>query len=117
MGGLQETASENPFSFPNDQAPSATPSLDSNAYYGSNFNPSFQNFPNIYSVAGSDPQESITPLNDDEKNPDLQENLMGTGDDGSKKILHSCDPECDPQGCYGKGPTQCVACKHYKLDK
>lgn len=34
-----------------------------------------------------------------------------------RKVLHTCDPECDPQGCYGKGPTQCVHCLHYKLDK
>ncbi|KZC04039.1 Furin-like protease 2 [Dufourea novaeangliae] len=32
------------------------------------------------------------------------------------KILHDCDPQCDPQGCYGKGPTQCIACKNYRLD-
>ncbi|KAK7573323.1 hypothetical protein V9T40_010514 [Parthenolecanium corni] len=33
-----------------------------------------------------------------------------------KHILHDCDPECDHQGCYGRGATQCVSCKHYKLD-
>jgi len=92
--------------------------LDSNTFYsGSSFNPSFQNFPNIYSVSGSDPEASVASLNDAaSKDRSLQENLMGA-DDSSKKVLHSCDPECDSQGCYGKGPTQCLACKHYKLDK
>jgi len=33
-------------------------------------------------------------------------------------ILHDCDHEClEAAGCYGRGPTVCVACKHYKLDK
>ncbi|KAE8748948.1 hypothetical protein FOCC_FOCC004353, partial [Frankliniella occidentalis] len=32
-------------------------------------------------------------------------------------ILHDCDHEClEAAGCYGKGPTACLACKHYKLD-
>lgn len=34
-----------------------------------------------------------------------------------RRILHDCDPECDDHGCYGKGPTRCVSCKRYKLDK
>ncbi|KAF7380062.1 hypothetical protein HZH66_014417 [Vespula vulgaris] len=37
--------------------------------------------------------------------------------DTTRQILHDCDPQCDSQGCYGKGPTQCVACKNYRLDK
>ncbi|KAI4500921.1 hypothetical protein M0802_004132 [Mischocyttarus mexicanus] len=36
--------------------------------------------------------------------------------DTTRQILHNCDPQCDSQGCYGKGPTQCVACKNYRLD-
>ncbi|XP_046836770.1 furin-like protease 2 isoform X1 [Vespa crabro] len=36
--------------------------------------------------------------------------------DTTRQILHDCDPQCDSQGCYGKGPTQCVACKNYRLD-
>lgn len=117
-GQSQQTASQNPFIFPNSQSPSISPTLDSNTFYsGSSFNPSFQNFPNIYSVSGSDPEASVASLNDaGSKDRSLQENLMGA-DDSSKKVLHSCDPECDSQGCYGKGPTQCIACKHYKLDK
>lgn len=115
----QQTASQNSFIFPNSQSPSASPTLDSNTFYsGSSFNPSFQYFPNIYSVSGSDPQASVASLNEAAgKDSSLQENLMGTGDDSSKKVLHNCDPECDSQGCYGKGPTQCIACKHYRLDK
>ncbi|XP_049766242.1 furin-like protease 2 [Schistocerca cancellata] len=35
---------------------------------------------------------------------------------GNVRVLHTCDAECDAQGCYGKGPTQCIACRHYRLD-
>ena len=117
-GPSQQTAAQNSFVFPNSQSPPVSPTLDSNTFYsGSSFNPGFQNFPNIYSVSGSDPEASVASLNDAaSKDRSLQENLMGA-DDSSKKVLHSCDPECDSQGCYGKGPTQCIACKHYKLDK
>lgn len=44
------------------------------------------------------------------------EEKLSNGDD-SRKILHTnCDPECDSQGCYGQGATQCIACRHYRLD-
>nr|CAD7459592.1 unnamed protein product [Timema tahoe] len=33
-----------------------------------------------------------------------------------RTIVYDCDTECDHQGCYGQGPTQCIACGHYKLD-
>ncbi|XP_066992813.1 furin-like protease 2 [Anabrus simplex] len=110
---LSQQSSQSSFVFPNSPQVSPPPSSDSNGYY--NINPGFQNFPNIYSVSGSEPESSVAPLNDDDKSQFPQDNLMES-DDNSKKVLHSCDPECDPQGCYGKGPTQCIACKHYKLD-
>jgi proprotein convertase subtilisin/kexin type 5 len=117
-GSSQQTASQNHFIFPNSQSPSISPTSDSHTFYtGSSFTPSFQTFPNISRVSGSDPEASVATLNDAaSKDRSRQENLMGA-DDSSKKVLHSCDPECDSQGCYGKGPTQCIACKHYKLDK
>ncbi|CAG2058146.1 unnamed protein product [Timema podura] len=34
-----------------------------------------------------------------------------------RTIVYDCDTECDHQGCYGQGPTQCIACGHYKLDR
>lgn len=83
-----------------------------------------QNFPNIYSAAGSEPEASVAPLAGGSVSAEdgARDNLLGGGggggaEDGStRRILHSCDPECDSQGCYGKGPTQCIACKHYRLD-
>lgn len=43
-----------------------------------------------------------------------RKNVLADAND--KQVQRMCDPECDSQGCYGKGPTQCVACKHYRLD-
>lgn len=78
------------------------------------FNQGFQNFANIFSVAGSDPVGSYLPLaGEGEQVVETKK----TEENGTLKVLHICDPECDPQGCYGKGPTQCIACLHYKLDK
>lgn len=50
--------------------------------------------------------------------PSVPSSQMADGSlDTTRQILHDCDPQCDSQGCYGKGPTQCVACKNYRLDK
>lgn len=110
----QVSASQNSYIFPDSQ-PTGSPADD----YFNGFNPGFQNFPNIYSVAGSNPEASVAPLEGDE----IPDNAVQATYDkdsssiaGSLKVLHTCDPECDSQGCYGKGPTQCIACKHYKLD-
>ncbi|GBP55211.1 Furin-like protease 2 [Eumeta japonica] len=43
-----------------------------------------------------------------------RKNVLSDAND--RQIQRLCDPECDDQGCYGKGPTQCVACKRYRLD-
>ncbi|XP_063242489.1 furin-like protease 2 [Bacillus rossius redtenbacheri] len=40
----------------------------------------------------------------------------GQLDAGRAVLLRGCDAECDAQGCYGAGPTQCVACRNYVLD-
>ncbi|XP_015590676.1 furin-like protease 2 isoform X3 [Cephus cinctus] len=48
--------------------------------------------------------------------PEDAANVLTGSLDPAKRILHDCDPQCDLQGCYGKGPTQCVACKAYRLD-
>uniref|UniRef100_A0A1B6GHW2 furin n=2 Tax=Proconiini TaxID=565685 RepID=A0A1B6GHW2_9HEMI len=71
----------------------------------------FANLPNIFSVAGSEPEGSVATLKGN-KPPEM---LESTGMEG-RMVLHTCDPECNSHGCYGKGPTQCVACKHFRLD-
>lgn len=91
----------------------------------------YQGYP--YVGAASNVQASVATL-DGSSAPILTNRLPGdtsssfdspssssqVGDDSldtTRKILHDCDPQCDPQGCYGKGPTQCIACKNYRLDK
>lgn len=101
----------NPFVFPTD--------ADLNQPINYNYNPdaynNFANYPNFYTGAGSNPQQSVATLDGHNIPIPQRENVMA--DSNNKIVLHDCDPECDPQGCYGRGPTQCVACKHYRLDK
>lgn len=59
---------------------------------------------------GADKNAPINVINSDN-------NAISDTNSDVRRILHNCDPECDSQGCYGKGPTQCVSCKHYRLDK
>lgn len=84
-------------------------------YFGSNFN-GFVNYQNLFSGAGSSVDKTYATLDGHNIPTSQRENVMA---DSNNKlvILHDCDPECDQQGCYGRGPTQCVACKHYRLDK
>lgn len=95
----------------------------------------FQSYQGSYTGAASNLQASVATL-DGSSAPLLTNHLPGdvssasafdspsvasSAQDGSldttRRILHDCDPQCDVQGCYGKGPTQCVACKNYRLDK
>ncbi|XP_075157350.1 furin-like protease 2 isoform X2 [Haematobia irritans] len=75
---------------------------------------SFLNFQNLYTGAGSNPEQAVTTVDGHNIPTPQRQNVMA--DSNNKLVLHDCDPECDSQGCYGRGPTQCVACKHYRLD-
>uniref|UniRef100_A0A0C9QJY7 furin n=1 Tax=Fopius arisanus TaxID=64838 RepID=A0A0C9QJY7_9HYME len=87
------------------------------------FNPNYQG---SYAGAASNVQASVASL-DGSSAPiltnrlpediadDISRNLQGSLDP-SRRIVHDCDPQCDHQGCYDKGPTECVACKTYRLD-
>lgn len=81
-----------------------------------NYNPDlYSYYPGVYSQAASNPEQAITTLDGHNIPIPQRENVMA--DSNNKIVLHDCDPECDQQGCYGRGPTQCVACKRYRLDK
>lgn len=82
---------------------------------GNNFN-GFVNYQNSFTGAGSNVNKKYATVDGRTIPTSQRENVMA---DSNNKlvILHDCDPECDQQGCYGRGPTQCVACKHYRLDK
>ncbi|KAI5696030.1 hypothetical protein M8J75_007136 [Diaphorina citri] len=79
------------------------------------FTQPFRNLPDIFSVAGSDIDVSVTSLNSERSSGNNPSTSLAIGSNRPREgqqVLHDCDPECDPQGCYGKGPTQCIACKH-----
>lgn len=89
----------------------------------------FQNYQGPYTGAASNVQSSVASL-DGSPAPILTNRLPGNSDsiddinrslqgslDPSRTVLHNCDPQCDHQGCYGPGPTECIACKAYRLDK
>ncbi|XP_055634461.1 furin-like protease 2 isoform X2 [Toxorhynchites rutilus septentrionalis] len=104
----------NPFVFPT-ETDLNQPSLSGGNFYQSDLYSNSMNYPFLFSGAGSSIDKSVTTLNGHNIPTAQRENVMA---DSNNKlvVLHDCDPECDQQGCYGKGPTQCVACKHYRLD-
>ncbi|XP_059609032.1 furin-like protease 2 [Phlebotomus argentipes] len=83
-------------------------------YYAPDLYAGYVNYQNIYAGAASSQDKAYITIGGHNIPTTQRENAMA--DANNKVVLHDCDPECDQQGCYGKGPTQCVACKHYRLD-
>ncbi|XP_041980704.1 furin-like protease 2 isoform X2 [Aricia agestis] len=81
-------------------------------FYNTDAFNNYQNFPSLF-AAGSDPEKAVASL-DGQTIPSHGETAHSDSND--KRVMYDCDSECDSQGCYGKGPSQCVACKQYKLD-
>lgn len=104
---------QNRYSHPSPTESEFTPPIQPINY---NYNPDlYTYYPGVYSAAASNPEQAITTLDGHNIPIPQRENVMA--DSNNKIVLHDCDPECDQQGCYGRGPTQCVACKRYRLDK
>ncbi|CAH0718190.1 unnamed protein product, partial [Brenthis ino] len=82
------------------------------SFYNTDAFTSYQNFPLF--AAGSNPEKAIASLDGHNIPSPHGENVLADSND--KRVMHECDPECDTQGCYEKGPTQCIACKNYRLD-
>lgn len=108
---LRRVTGLNPFVFPTDTDLGQTQS--GNAYYNSDPY-GYLNYQNLFTGAGSSPEKSVATVDGHNIPTPQRQNVMA--DSNNKIVLHDCDPECDSQGCYGRGPTQCVACKHYRLD-
>ncbi|CAG9791010.1 unnamed protein product [Diatraea saccharalis] len=83
------------------------------SFYNTDAFANYQNFPTLF-AAGSDPEKAVARLDGHNVPSPHGENVLADSND--KPVMHECDPECDAQGCYGKGPSQCIACKHYRLD-
>lgn len=101
----------NTFTFPTTGQPSTQPFGD---FFSTDVIKNFQNFPNIYSFAGSEPEQAISSLDDRKIS---RENIEEVDKSGNKVIYEGCDAECDGKsGCYAPGPHNCVLCKNNKLD-
>ncbi|KPU75290.1 uncharacterized protein Dana_GF19273, isoform B [Drosophila ananassae] len=130
---LRSPLVSNPFLFPS--APPSGSNIGQPANEGGNFNTdsfsSYLNYQNIFSSAGSNPEPATATLDGRNISASFTTSgdsftstsaaavqVLGATDQRSNdmSILHSCDAECDSLGCYGRGPTQCVACSHYRLD-
>ncbi|CAH2087558.1 unnamed protein product [Euphydryas editha] len=83
------------------------------SFYNTDAFTNYQNFPTLF-AAGSDPEKAIARLDGHNVPSPHGENVLADSND--RRVMHECDPECDSQGCYGKGPTQCITCKNYRLD-
>lgn len=107
---LRRVTGLNPFVYPTD--------ADLSQRAGILYNPDpyagYLNYQNLFTGAGSSPEKSVATVDGHNIPTPQRQNVMA--DSNNKIVLHDCDPECDSQGCYGRGPTQCVACKHYRLD-
>ncbi|XP_058802575.1 furin-like protease 2 isoform X2 [Phymastichus coffea] len=80
------------------------------------YNSAYQGF---YTGAASSFKSSMATL--DSSSGSLMTNKLPELDASPLEVtrhvqFHDCDSQCDIQGCYGKGPTQCVTCKSYRLD-
>lgn len=71
----------------------------------------FTQLPDFYIASSSnlDPYY-VNKISENKEDNYLEENSKAV-------VFQNCNVECDNQGCYGTGPTQCVGCKHYRLDK
>uniref|UniRef100_A0A336LJV0 furin n=1 Tax=Culicoides sonorensis TaxID=179676 RepID=A0A336LJV0_CULSO len=74
---------------------------------------SYNNYQNYYVGASSNIDNVVA---EGSNFPNLQRENVMSEPNNRLIISYDCDPECDTQGCYGQGPTQCVACKHFRLD-
>ncbi|KAL1508965.1 hypothetical protein ABEB36_003778 [Hypothenemus hampei] len=81
------------------------------------FDPSevFNNFPNLYSFAGSETNPVFTSL-DETKNTKVRDNSKNDLDIDDE-VIEGCDDQCDSKGCFGKGPTKCYSCRFKRMDK
>ncbi|CAO1381843.1 unnamed protein product [Diamesa hyperborea] len=110
----QSSSSRNPNPYASPTETDLTQSSVGNNFFGETYN-GFANYQNLFASAGSSVDRTYATLDGHNIPTSQRENVMA--DSNNKQVvLHDCDPECDQQGCYGRGPTQCVACKHYRLD-
>ncbi|KAJ8941052.1 hypothetical protein NQ318_006826 [Aromia moschata] len=99
----------NTFTFPTQSQP--VTQVTDNFFDADNIFKGLNNFPNVYSFAASDPEAAVSSL-DGKKVRDNENNI-----DADEETKENCDDQCDDQGCFGRGPTKCIACKNKRMDK
>lgn len=99
--------------FPTNSNPVTQEPLVTDNLYNADLYRGFNNYQNIYNFAGSDPEQAISSL--DGKKSIIRDNDNSI--DGDVESKDNCDDQCDAQGCYGKGPNKCIACKNKRMDK
>ncbi|XP_053949686.1 furin-like protease 2 isoform X1 [Anastrepha ludens] len=109
---MRVSAGVNPYTYPT-ESDLGQPTNDG-GYYNADQFAGYLNYQNLFTGAGSNPEQAVATVDGHNIPTPQRQNVMA--DSNNKLVLHDCDPECDSQGCYGRGPTQCVACKHYRLD-
>nr|XP_036218232.1 furin-like protease 2 [Bactrocera oleae] len=109
---MRISAGVNPYTYPTESDLGQPP--NEGGYYNADQFAGYLNFQNLFTGAGSNPEQAVATVDGHNIPTPQRQNVMA--DSNNKLVLHDCDPECDSQGCYGRGPTQCVACKHYRLD-
>ncbi|XP_049311526.1 furin-like protease 2 isoform X2 [Bactrocera dorsalis] len=109
---MRVSAGVNPYTYPTESDLGQPP--NEGGYYNADQFAGYLNFQNLFTGAGSNPEQAVATVDGHNIPTPQRQNVMA--DSNNKLVLHDCDPECDSQGCYGRGPTQCVACKHYRLD-
>lgn len=103
----------NTFTFPTQAEPVTQDVGVTDSFFNSELFKGFNNYPNIYSFAGSDPEQAISSL--DSKRTNVRDNDNAIDNDEETK--ENCDEQCDEQGCFGRGPTKCIACRNKRMDK
>ncbi|KAI4457760.1 proprotein convertase subtilisin/kexin-related [Holotrichia oblita] len=104
---------DSPFIYPTNSDPVTNEPLVTDSFYNSELYNGFNNYQNVYNFAGSDPEQAISSL--DGKKSIIRDNDNSI--EGDVETKDNCDEQCDAQGCYGKGPNKCIACKNKRMDK
>lgn len=102
----------NTFTFPTQAEPIVQDVVTDNNFFNAEVFKGFNNYPNIYSFAGSDPEQAISSLDGKKVRDDV--NAIVNDEEETKD---GCDEQCDEQGCFGRGPDRCIACKNKRMDK
>ncbi|XP_046429629.1 furin-like protease 2 isoform X1 [Neodiprion fabricii] len=76
----------------------------------------FQTYQGAFTGSASNVQESVASLDGSAASILTNQLPNDVASNSDRFVNQRCDPQCDSQGCYGDGPTHCIACKNYRLD-